>query len=49
MGQVGLIFNTIIFILSTNIIFDNRIKADFSPVVLWHGMGKKNKIFVYNI
>lgn len=41
MYQISIFLNIFISIILTNSVIVNKIDAGSTPVVLWHGMGKK--------
>lgn len=50
MYQISIFLNIFISIILMNSVIVNKIEAGSTPVVLWHGMGKKiNDIPTYNL
>lgn len=43
MHKIDFLFKIIILSVLTTLVFVNKIMANSPPIVLWHGMGKKNK------
>lgn len=42
MNRVGVFLNICILTILTTLITGSKIETSSPPVVLWHGMGKKN-------